>query len=80
MSDITQSDVDAGFKELKAAWDKKFKGSCARTVSGFIMADKDKFAVNTLAQYQQVKEGVEAEGLIMPVLVEGTTIILSEDE
>ena len=76
MSELTQSDVDKCFAEIKAAWDKKVKDSGMR--EGFFIAmDKTGTVSELLYKYQVAKEAVEAEGLVMPELIKGLKVNIS---
>ncbi len=76
--EITQEQIDAGINELRDEWDRKFAESGEEMVCMFVMGSK--WAVQALAQYQEIKEGVEAEGFTCPVLVEGIEVSSPEDE
>lgn len=78
--EITQELVDQTFIEMSELWLDKFEASGHALVSSFIAENKDGWAVQFLAEYQMAKESVEALGLTMPVLVEGVSIKLTENE
>lgn len=72
---LTQTDVNEMFDEAKSVWDGLVKES-GRSEEMFIAlggSDVSSF----LADYQQAKDFVESEGLVMPTLVEGLTISVS---
>ena len=77
--EITQELVDQTFIEMSELWLDKFEESGHKLISSFIAENKDGWAVQFLAEYQIAKENVESLGLVMPVLVEGVTIKLSEE-
>ena len=77
--EITQELVDQTFIEMSELWLDKFEESGHKLISSFIAENKDEWAVQFLAEYQIAKENVESLGLVMPVLVEGVTIKLSEE-
>ncbi len=79
MSDkITQELVDSTFIEMSELWLDKFEASGHKLVSSFIVENRDGWATQFLAEYQIAKECVEEQGLVMPVLVEGVTVELTE--
>jgi len=78
--EITQELVDKTFIEMSTLWDDKFEASGHRLVASFVAENKDGWAVQFLAEYQMAKEAVELHGLVMPVLVEGISIKLSESD
>ena len=78
--EITQELVDQTFIEMSELWLDKFEESGHKLVSSFIAENKDGWAVQFLAEYQMAKESVEALGLAMPVLVEGVTVKLSDED
>jgi hypothetical protein len=78
--EITQELVDQTFIEMSELWLDKFEASGHALVSSFIAENKDGWAAQFLAEYQMAKEAVESLGLIMPVLVEGMSIKLTENE
>ena len=78
--EITQELVDQTFIEMSELWLDKFEESGHKLIASFIAENKDGWAVQFLAEYQMAKEHVESLGLVMPVLVEGVTIKLSENE
>tara|TARA_R100001086_G_C11745453_1_gene233755 strand:+ start:315 stop:611 length:297 start_codon:yes stop_codon:yes gene_type:complete len=78
--EITQELVNQTFIEMSELWLDKFEASGHTLVSSFIAENKDGWAVQFLAEYQMAKEYVEALGLSMPVLVEGVTVKLTENE
>ena len=77
--EITQELVDQTFIEMSELWLDKFEESGHKLVSSFIAENKDGWAVQFLAEYQMAKENVESLGLVMPVLVEGVNVILTEE-
>lgn len=77
--EITQELVDQTFIEMSELWLDKFEESGHKLVASFVAENKDGWAVQFLAEYQMAKEHVESLGLVMPVLVEGITIKLSEE-
>lgn len=77
--EITQELVDQTFIEMSEMWLDKFEESGHKLVASFVAENKDGWAVQFLAEYQMAKEHVESLGLVMPVLVEGITIKLSEE-
>ena len=77
--EITQELVDQTFIEISELWLDKFEESGHKLVASFVAENKDGWAVRFLAEYQMAKENVESLGLVMPVLVEGITIKLSEE-
>jgi hypothetical protein len=77
--EITQELVNQTFIEMSELWLDKFEESGHKLVASFIAENKDGWAVQFLAEYQMAKEHVESLGLVMPVLVEGVTIKLSEE-
>lgn len=80
MEEITQELVDKTFIEMSEMWLDKFEASGHKLIASFVAENKDGWAVQFLAQYQMAKENVESLGLVMPVLVEGITINLSDAE
>lgn len=78
--EITQELVDQTFIEMSSLWDDKFQESGHKLVTSFVTENKDGWAVQFLAEYQLAKESVESIGLVMPVLVEGITVKLTENE
>tara|TARA_R110000744_G_C19363554_1_gene561647 strand:- start:565 stop:831 length:267 start_codon:yes stop_codon:yes gene_type:complete len=77
--EITQELVDNTFIGMSEMWLDKFEASGHRLVASFVAENKDGWAVQFLAEYQMAKENVESLGLFMPVLVEGITIKLGEE-
>lgn len=77
---INQELVDKTFIEMSTLWDDKFEASGHKLVASFVAENKDGWAVQFLAEYQMAKESVESHGLVMPVLVEGISIKLSESD
>lgn len=77
---ITQELVNQTFIEMSEMWIDKFEASGHKLVASFIAEDADGWALQFLAEYQMAKESVEELGLFMPVLVEGITINLKEEE
>lgn len=78
--EITQELVNQTFIEMSEMWIDKFEASGHKLVASFIAEDTDGWALQFLAEYQMAKESVEELGLFMPVLVEGITINLKEEE
>lgn len=78
--EITQELVDHIFIEMSELWMDKFEESGHRLTASFIAENKDGWALQFLAEYQMAKEHIEGLGLVMPVLVEGVTITLSEGD
>lgn len=77
---VTQELVDQTFIEMSELWMDKFEESGHKLVASFVAENKDGWAVQFLAEYQMAKEAVELHGLVMPVLVEGISIKLSESD
>lgn len=77
---INQELVDQTFIEMSELWLDKFDESGHSLVASFVAENKDGWAVQFLAEYQMAKEAVESHGLTMPVLVEGITVKLGEDD
>ena len=78
--EITQELVDEIFIDMSTMWDDKFEASEHKFHASFVAENKDGWAVQFLAEYQMAKENVESLGLIMPVLVEGITVNLKEND
>lgn len=72
---LTQAGVNELFDEAKSVWDSMVKES-GRSEEMFIALGGSNVST-FLAGYQQAKELVESEGLVMPTLVEGLTISVS---
>ena len=75
--ELTQEIVNEIFEQGKSEWDKRLKES-GLTQSMFISTNHEGFPVEFLAHYQMAKEGAEAQGFTMPVLVEGVEVKLSD--
>lgn len=75
---LTQADVDDTFIDIKVAWDKLVKES-GRSESMFI-AMGGEIVSHFLYNYQVAKEHVESQGLVMPVLVKGLSVSVSQKE
>lgn len=73
--ELTQADVNEMFVEAKSVWDGMVKES-GRSEEMFIALGGSNIST-FLADYQQAKDFVESEGLVMPTLVEGLTISVS---
>ena len=80
MEEITQELVNKTFIEMSEMWIDKFEASGHKLVASFIAEDTDGWALQFLSEYQMAKENVESLGLTMPVLVEGITIKLTDEE
>lgn len=78
--EITQELVNNTFIEMSELWIDKFEESGHKLIASFVAENKDGWAVQFLAQYQMAKENVESLGLFMPILVEGITIKLGEED
>ncbi len=74
MSNMTQQDVDFGVEAARQQWDLLLSES-GKTQTMFIATDKKASAL--LAEYESIREYVEAEGLKMPQLIEGVTVNLT---
>ena len=77
MSELTQVDIDEAFKEIKTEWDRNVEAS-GQTDAMFIALDTTGFASAFLHSYQVAKEVAESHGLVMPELVKGLEITISE--
>jgi len=75
--ELTQEIVNEIFEQGKSEWDKRLKES-GLTQSMFISTNHEGFPVEFLAHYQMAKDGAEAQGFTMPVLVEGVEVKLSD--
>lgn len=78
--EITQELVNKTFIEMSEMWMDKFEASGHKLVASFIAENKDGWALQFLAEYQMAKESVEAMGLFMPVLIEGVSVKLGDEE
>lgn len=75
---FTQEQINESFIEIKAEWDKLVKES-GRSESMFL-AMGGEIVSHFLYNYQVAKEHVESQGLVMPALVKGLSVSVSQKE
>lgn len=79
MSDnLTQEKVDEIFVEIKKEWDLLIAKSGQSASMAIALGCKG--VSEFLCKYQEAKEVVESQGLVMPVLVEGLSVTIKESK
>lgn len=79
MEEVTQEKVDEAFSEAKKEWDRKVAES-GHPEHMFVFLDRSGFVGQFLTEYQMCKEMVESSGLVMPELIPGLEISVTDQE